>query len=174
MAQEYSYTTTFTLTREYLTECFEQSVAVDRSIIRYKRAIISLAFGVSLLVFKLVTDYIAFFVIALGVLEVFSIHYRKTWWLWRQMFGKSYKSKVTMLVNDIGINNTSTDVNETILWADINAVEKTSLGMIIRHAKGANYLSNGCLDESVTEYIMQQTTATLEEITDGSDKNSAL
>lgn len=163
MAQEYSYTTTFTLTRAYLTECFEQSVAIDTSIIRYKRAIISLIFGISLLVFKLVTDYIAFFVIALGVLEIFSIHYRKTWWLWRQMFGKSYKSKVTMLVNEIGIKNTSTHVNETIEWVDVSGVEKTNLGLIIRHVKGASYISSSCLDESAIEYITQQATTSLEE-----------
>ncbi len=156
MLEGYSYSTTFTLSKAHLSECFEQSVAVDISIMDYKRAIISLLFGTCLLVFNLASEYIAFFVITLGILEVFSTHYRKTWWLWRQMFGKSYKSKVTMLVNEIGINNSSDYVNKTIEWQSITALEKTELGLIIRHAKGANYLSNSCLDELAIEYIDSQ------------------
>jgi hypothetical protein len=64
-------------------------------------------------------------VIAIGVLEIFSTHYRKTWWLWRQMMGKSYKSKVSLLVNDMGINNSSNYVNETIQWHSIKALQQT-------------------------------------------------
>ncbi|EPJ46485.1 MAG: hypothetical protein OFPII_20280 [Osedax symbiont Rs1] len=156
MSEAYSYSTTFTLSKAHLSECFEQSVAVDISIMDYKRAIISLLFGACLLIFNLVSEYIAFFVMTLGILEVFSTHYRKTWWLWRQMFGKSYKSKVTMLVNGIGINNSSEYVNKTIQWQSIAALEKTELGLIIRHSKGANYLSNSCLNEPAIEYIVNQ------------------
>ncbi|MFT5708794.1 MAG: hypothetical protein ACI9ES_003098 [Oceanospirillaceae bacterium] len=157
MTQAYFYSTTFTLSKAYLSECYEQSVVIDVSILKYKRAIISLLFGLSLLMFNLVSDYIAFFVISLGVLETFSTHYRKTWWLWRQMFGKSYKSEVTMLVNEVGINNSSIHVNETIKWQSITAIDKTELGLIIRHSAGVNYLSNSCLDDSAAQYIVSQT-----------------
>ncbi len=156
MIQAYSYSTTLTLSKAYLTECYEQSVAEDIPITQYKRAIISLVFGACLLVFNLVSDYLAFFVIAIGVLEIFSTHYRKTWWLWRQMMGKSYKSKVSLLVNDMGINNSSNYVNETIQWHSIKALQQTDLGLIVRHAKGASYLSLSTLDESAVEFIHKQ------------------
>ncbi|MEH6442868.1 MAG: YcxB family protein [Oceanospirillaceae bacterium] len=156
MKKAYSYSSTFTLNKAYLSECYEQSVVVDVSILKYKRAIISLLFGACLLVFHLVSDYIAFFVISLGVLEVFSTHYRKTWWLWRQMFGKSYNSEVTVLVNEVGINNSSKHVNETVEWQSITAIDKTNLGFIIHYSKGTSYLSKSCLDEHAVECIDSQ------------------
>jgi len=159
MTDSYTYTTTFKLSREHLSECFDQSVVVDTSIMAYKRAIISLIFGTTLLVLNLVSDYLAFFVIALGVLEVFSTHYRKTWWLWRQMFGKSYKSKVTLLVDAQGINISSTHVNNTIEWASISELEKTQLGLIVRYPKGSDYLSLSTLDSTAHEYILTQVDA---------------
>ena len=156
MSQGYSYSTTFTLSKAHLTQCYEQSVAVDVSIKKYQRAIVSLVFGICLLVFKLVGDYLAFFVIALGILEVFSTYYRKTWWLWRQMWGKSYLSEVTLLVDEIGIHNRSAHVDEAITWPSISAVEKTDLGLIVRHTKGASYLSNSCLDDTVVTYLLDK------------------
>ena len=156
MSDNYSYTTVFTIDKGHLIECYEQSVDVDHSILKYKRAIISLIFGITLLMLNLVSDYIAYFVIALGVLEVFSTHYRKTWWLWRQMMGKSYNSEVTLLIDDSGVHNHSLHVQQTIAWDAVSAIEKTPLGLIIRHGKGANYLSNSCLDEEVTSYLVNK------------------
>ncbi|MEM5527483.1 YcxB family protein [Gammaproteobacteria bacterium AS21] len=157
MTADYSYTKTFTLSKEYLSECYDQSVAVEITILTYKRAIISLVFGICLLVFKLVSDYLAFLVISFGILEVFSTRYAKTWWLWRQMLGKSYKSTVTMLINDAGINISSMHVNETIEWQSVSAIDKTQLGFIVRHPKGSHYLSNSFLDEATIDYMFSKT-----------------
>lgn len=154
MSERYSYQAKITLDKAHLTECYQQSVAVDHSIMRYKRAIISLVFGLSLLIFELVTDYIGFFVLCLGVLEVFSIHYHQTWWLWRQMLGKSYNSEVTMLIDEKGIHNQSIHVEQSMLWEDVNEIEKTPLGIIIRHSKGVNYLSESSLDDEAIEYVL--------------------
>ena len=156
MTDTYSYSTTFKLTREHLSECFEQSVVVDNSIMAYKRAIISLVFGIWVLIFKLVSDYLAFFVISLGVLEVFSTYYKKTWWVWRQMFGRSYKSQVTLLIDAQGINNRSEHINETIQWSEISALKKTELGFILHHPKGVNYLSLSYLDSTAIDYVLAQ------------------
>ncbi len=104
----------------------------------------------------MISKYIAYFVISLGALEVFSTRYHKTWWLWRQMLGKSYKSKVTIHVDEEGINTCSQHVNETIKWQDITEIKQTVLGMIIRYPKGTSYLSNSNLDDVSVEYIVQQ------------------
>ncbi len=157
MTADYSYTKTFTLSKEYLSECYDQSVAIEITILTYKRAIISLVFGICLLVFKLVSDYLAFLVISFGILEVFSTRYAKTWWLWRQMLGKSYKSTVTMLINDAGINISSMHVDETIEWQSVTAIDKTQLGLIVCHPKGSNYLSNSFLDEATIDYMFSKT-----------------
>jgi len=156
MTEDYSYTKTFTLSKEYLSECYDQSVVVDTSILAYKRAIISLTFGICLLVFKLASDYLAYFVISLGILEVFSTRYAKTWWLWRQMLGKSYKSTVTMLINGTGITIGSMHVDEVIEWQGISTIDKTGLGFIVRHAKGSNYLSNSFLDAVSIDYMFSK------------------
>ncbi|NQZ31570.1 MAG: YcxB family protein [Oceanospirillaceae bacterium] len=164
MTDTYSYSTSFIISREHLSECFEQSVEVDKSIMAYKRAIISLVFGACLLAFNLVSDYLGFFVMALGVLEVFSTRYKKTWWLWRQMFGKSYKSKVTLLVDAQGINNSSTHVNTMIEWSQISEISQTQLGLIVRHTKGSNYLSLSCLDDAVVDYMLAQVNTDAEDV----------
>ena len=156
MTQTYAYCTSITLSKEHLKECYEQSVAVDITIMHYKRAIISLLFGLCLLMFNLVSEYLAFFVITLGVLEVFGTRYQKIWWLWRQMMAKSYKSKVTILVNEVGINNRSKHVDQTIQWVSMTAIEKTELGLIIRHPKGVSYLCNSCLDYTAIGYIVNR------------------
>lgn len=159
MSEGFSYSTTFSLNKAHLIECYEQSVDVDHSILKYKRAIISLLFGAALLVLKLVSDYIAYFVISLGILEVFSTRYRQTWWLWRQMMGKSYNSEVTLLIDENGINNRSFHVDQTISWQSVTAIDKTALGLIVRHEKGVNYLSNSCLDESAVDYVSNKMAA---------------
>jgi hypothetical protein len=159
MSENFSYSTTFSLTKAHLIECFEQSVDVDHSIMKYKRAIVSLVFGGVMLMLNLVSDYIAYFVISLGILEVFSTHYRQKWWLWRQMIGKSYNSDVTLLIDDNGINNQSLHVDQTISWDSVTAIDKTDLGLIVRHGKGASYLSNSCLDESAKAYLLNKKAA---------------
>ena len=156
MTETYSYSTTFTLSKAYLSECYEQSVVQDPSMMKYKRAAVWLVIGIGLQVSALVSEYIAYFVISLGALEVFSTRYHKTWWLWRQMLGKSYKSKVTVLINDAGINTCSQYVNERVEWQDITEIEKTTQGLIIRYAKRTSYLSNSYLDDVALEYIAQQ------------------
>ncbi|MGB1239301.1 MAG: YcxB family protein [Pseudomonadales bacterium] len=153
MSDLFHYSHTFTLTRDYLSECYDQSVVVDRSIVRYKRALITLVFGAALLLLELVTDSIAFFVLALGVLEVFATRYHKTWWLWRQMLGKSYKSTVTIDFDDKGVRTRSVHVDQHIAWADVTAVEETSAGFILRHDKGSNYVSKSTLDEAALAFL---------------------
>lgn len=162
MTDTFSYSTTFTIDKAHLTECFEQSVEVDTSIMQYKRAIISLVFGITLLVFELVSDYIAFFVVSLGILEVFSTRYRKTWWLWRQMLGKSYKSEVNMTIDDAGIHNKSSHVEQHIPWDKVTKVDQTQEGLIIRHDKGASYLSNRCLSDQAIAFITAKSDAVTE------------
>lgn len=162
MSDTYSYQTTFTLSKEYLNECYDQSVAQDPSLMKYKRTVFWLIIGLALQVSDLVSDYIAWFVISLAVLEVFSIRYHKTWWLWRQMLGKSYKSKVSISIDESGINTQSQHVDNRIEWHNVTELEKTSAGLIVRHNKGIGYLSGSYLDEVAVEYIVQQVKAAAE------------
>lgn len=159
MTTEFSYTTKFKLDKTHLAECFDQSVVVDKSIMAYKRGITTLVFGMVLLYMQVTVDYISWFVISLGVLELFSTYYRKSWWLLRQMIGKSSNSEVTLIIDQQGVTTESVHVNTVLQWQKINAVEKTELGVILRHSDGVNYLSNSYLSAEAIDFIFSQKVA---------------
>jgi len=156
MTSEFSYSTKFTLDKAHLAECFDQSVVVDKSIMAYKRGITTLVFGIVLLYMQVTVDYISWFVISLGILEVVSTYYRKSWWLLRQMIGKSSNSEVTLIIDQLGVTTESVHVNSVLEWPKVTAVEKTELGVILRHSDGVNYLSNSYLSAEAIDFILSQ------------------
>jgi hypothetical protein len=93
--------------------------------------------------------------IALGVLEVLHIRYRRAWWLARQMWGASANSEVTLTIDDEGIRTQSSFVQTSLLWIDIEGVIETNLGHLLVDKAGAQqYLSKslmpaGLMDDMV-------------------------
>ena len=80
--------------------------------------------------------------IALAVLELFHIRYRRAWWLARQMLGRSADSEVTLTINATEIRTHSPYAQTTLLWADVERVIETDLGLIlVTKSGGQQYLS---------------------------------
>ncbi|ABV86209.1 YcxB family protein [Shewanella pealeana] len=159
MNQQYSYTTQYTLDKSHFSECYDESVVVDKTIRAYRKAIIFSIVGIALLLTN-INGYASWFIIALGALEALSVYFRKPWWLMRQMMSKAANNEVTLTIDESGITNDSFYVQGTILWQDINSITSTEQGFLIKHAKGTSYLSKRSLDKQATEFVSSKMSET--------------
>ena len=155
MNQPFSQSVTFKLDKAHFQECFDQSAPAVKSK-DYTKSVILAAAGVGLFFVEAEHYYFPFFLFCLAILEVFSIKYRKTWWVWRQLMGKAADGLVTIIIDDKGITTTSEEVNSQINWDDVNTIEQTNKGILLRHQSGVNYLSSRHLGEELVEFILSQ------------------
>lgn len=150
------YNTQFTLSRDYLAECFDQSLPYGKSA-KPNFLFPSLLFtsGVSLLVFTEQSKFIGFILIALAVLELIHIRFRRAWWLARQMWGISANSEVSLSVDEEGVRTQSSYTQTALLWPDIERVIETDLGLILVAKQGGQqYLSKSLFSvELISEII---------------------
>ncbi|TQV87592.1 YcxB family protein [Aliikangiella coralliicola] len=153
MNQPFNQSVTFVLDKAHFQECFEQSAPPVQARDYGKAVIFGLAAFASIFV-ETEHYYILFFLIGLAILELFSIRYRQTWWVWRQLMGKSANGRVKLIINEEGITTESTYVNSQILWPDVSAVEQTEKGLLLRHQGGVNYLSNSHLSDEIVAFIL--------------------
>ena len=155
MSQPFSQSVTFKLDKAHFQECFEQSApAVQNK--DYRKSAILGVMGVGLFFVEAEHYYFPFFLFCLAVLEVISVRHRQTWWVWRQLLGKSAYGSVTIIVDEKGITTASEYVNTHIDWNDVNAIEQTEKGILLRHQAGVNYLSSNHLNEAIVEFILGQ------------------
>lgn len=152
-----TFETQFTLTRDYLAECFDQSLPHGKNAKpNFLFPACLFAAGSGLLYLTDQPQFVGWTLIALAVLELLHIRYRRAWWLARQMWGASANSEVTLTIDDQGIQTQSPFAQTALLWPDIERVIETDLGHILVDKTGAQqYLSKslmpaGLIDELVT------------------------
>jgi hypothetical protein len=142
----------YKLDKAHLQECFEES-ASPLTKNDYKLMMFFAAVGGLVLFIENEYYYVAFFMITLAIVEFFSLKYRKTWWVWRQLLGKSGNSTVTVTIDEQGISSQSLHVNAKILWTEVESIEETDKALIIRHAGGSSYLSKSHLSDEAILFI---------------------
>jgi hypothetical protein len=137
------YNTQFTLSRDYLAECFDQSLPYGKSAKpNFLFPALLFASGVGVLVFTEQSKFLGFMLIALAVLELIHIRFRRAWWLARQMWGRSANSEVTLSVDEEGVRTQNPYTQTALLWVDIERVIETDLGLILVAKQGdQQYLS---------------------------------
>ena len=155
-----TFSTQFTLTREYLAECFDQSLPHGKNARpNYLFPAFLFAAGSGLLYLTNQPQMLGWMLIALAMLELFHIRYRRAWWLARQMWGSSANSEVTLTIDDEGIQTQSPFSQTRLLWLDVEQVIETDLGHILVDKSGAQqYLSKslfpaGLMDEWVALHL---------------------
>jgi hypothetical protein len=156
MTPPFSYSTTYTLDKSHFSETFDESITVDNAKTVYFKAIILALLGLAMLLFTQITPYIAWFIIAMGALEVFSIRFKRSWWLTRQLISKAANSELTLTINENGVSSKSFYVESEILWADVRKIEQTDQGWLLYHSAGKSYLSGRCLSEAAKDFISAQ------------------
>lgn len=156
MSQPFSYSTTYELDKAHFQECFSESVVIVTSINAYKKSIALTIAGMLLVLFTQMNPYAAWFVFALGILEAVSTYYQKPWWVMRQMLSKAAKGNVDLTIDEQGIVSKSFYASLTLLWSDVLFIEKTSLGWLIKHAKGRSYISNKNLSSAAIVFLTEK------------------
>ncbi len=152
MDQSSEQSITYKLDKAHFQECFEQSAPpVNKK--DYLKAIILGGLGIALFFVEAEHYYIPFFIFCLAVVELLSVKYRKTWWVWRQLMSKSGNSSNKLTICENGIKSQSKQVNNDIAWDDVVAITKTDKGFLLSHNKGVNYISKSHLSESMLQLL---------------------
>ena len=148
----------YILNREYFTECFDESADTTTSLKTYRQAILLVI--LASVFFAVETEvYIAWFLLALGAVELLSIRYKRSWWVARQMLSRRAGSRVNIRIDDQGIHSDSTHHQQSILWNDIDELKTTEKGFIVIHKGGTNYLSRKGLDEGCLDLVTEKSSA---------------
>jgi len=155
MTQSFNQSFTYKLDKPHLQECFEQTAAPVQTKDYYK-AFIFAAVAIPLFFVEAEYYYFPFFLFCLFVLELLSIKYRQTWWVWQQLMGKSGNSMVEIIIHDMGISTKSEHINSELVWSDVNVIEETEKGILIKHKSGTNYLSKSHLNKEAIEFVLQK------------------
>ncbi|WP_299591727.1 YcxB family protein [uncultured Microbulbifer sp.] len=101
---------------------------------------------------------LGYFLVALGILELLHIRFRRAWWLARQKLGKSANAEVTLTIDDDGITTNSAHAQSTLLWSDIERVIETDLGLIlVAKSGGRQYLSKSLFSAELVREIIAKT-----------------
>lgn len=141
------FSTQFTLSRDYLAESFDQSLPYGKSAKpNFIFPVFLLATGAGLLFFTEQPKIAGIMLIALALLELLHIRFRRAWWLTRQTWGSSNDGEVTLTLDEGGIQTQSAHTQTALLWADIEGVIETDLGLIlVAKSGGQQYLSKSLL-----------------------------
>ncbi len=153
MDQPSEQSITYKLDKAHFQECFEQSAPPVNNK-DYLKAIILGGLGIALFFVEAEHYYIPFFIFCLAVVELLSVKYRKTWWVWRQLMSKAGNSSIKLTICESGIKSQSKQVNTDIAWDDLVAITKTDKGFLLKHHQGVNYISKSHLSESMLQLLM--------------------
>ncbi len=152
------FETEFILDRQHLEECYDQSLPFTKNRTpRFKLMTFLVVAAVLILLFGEQQNILAFFLLALALLELISFRYRRAWWLTRQLWSRNSGNSIKLIIDDKGIETQSLYNNSQLLWSDIAKVDETAKGIMLTLKKGGtNYLSKANLNEAVIAFIKQQ------------------
>ncbi|WGL17874.1 YcxB family protein [Microbulbifer bruguierae] len=150
------FTTQFTLSREYLAECFDQSLPYGKGAQpNYLFPVLLFAAGAGLLLFTGQPKVAGYLLIALAILELLHIRFRRAWWLTRQMWGKGAGAEVQLTIDEEGIQTQNAYAQTALLWSDIERVIETDLGLIlVAKSGGRQYLSKSLFTTDLVNEII--------------------
>lgn len=152
------FNTQFVLSKEYLAECFDQSLPYGKS--AKPNFIFPIAFfaaGVGVVYLADQVKVLGFMLIALAVLELIHIRYRRSWWLIRQTLGRSFNGEVQLTIDENGIQTKTPYTETVVLWKDMKEVIETDLGLIlVVKSGGRQYLSKSILPDDLVGIVLSR------------------
>lgn len=150
-----NFTTRFTLDRQHLLECYEQSLPHNPPN-RLKLGYIAMftAAGIILLNLDDTPGVFGALFIGLGIIEVLSWRFHRPWWLARQLLSRSANCEVELSINEEGINSKSPYFESKQQWSDFKRIIDTDKGFILLASQGGqSYLSKSILSPEALEYM---------------------
>lgn len=148
----------FILNRQHLEECYDQSLPFTKNRTpRLKLMTFLVIAAVLILLLGEQHNILAFFLLALALLEQISFRYRRAWWLTRQVWSRNSGNTIKLIIDDKGIETQSLYNNAQLLWSDVSKVDDTEKGLMLTLKNGGfNYLSKSNLNDLVIGFIKQQ------------------
>ncbi|GLT14272.1 YcxB family protein [Vibrio algivorus] len=160
MHKAFDFTTKYTLDKRFFEECYDQTSRPVKFPKAYFKAIFFLIFGVIVVKFDLLPNsYLGWFFITLSIIEVLSVYFKRTWWVWRQTYSAGPSSQVEFQVDSKGVSYNSAANSRTIAWSEINQVQQSDLGFIFHIGKQRQYVSKSCLNDEAIAFIVEQQAA---------------
>ncbi|GAD03302.1 YcxB family protein [Agarivorans albus] len=151
-----AFKTQFTLSRQYLAECFDQTSPFEKkSAIKKWFPALLLLVGLALLMFTEQPKVAGSMLIGLAVLELIHIRFKRAWWLTRQMWGRSANSEIKLSINNEGIETQNPYTKTSLAWDNVETVIETELGIIlVAKIGGRQYLSKSLFPEELVAEII--------------------
>ena len=156
MTKPFSYQTTFILDKSHFRECYDESVQAQSFVTLYGKGALLLLVGAGLVLFSELNQYAAWFIFSLGVLELVSNRYKKSWWVARQMLSKVAKAEVTLEINQESLHISSFYHDNKMLFSDVELIIPTENGWLISHKSIRHYVSNRCLNEPAQAFLQAE------------------
>ncbi len=157
MPKDFEFTTEYTLDKPFFAECYDQTSQPTEFPKAYLKGMIFLIFGAVLVKFELLPNgYVGWFFITLSIIEVLSVYFKRTWWLWRQTFSMGTAKKVVFQVTSDGVSYKSGKNSNNIVWSDIDQLQQSDLGFILHMGKQRQYVSKFCLNDEVIAFMVDQ------------------
>ena len=155
-----NFDTQFTMSRDYLAECFDQTLPHGKNAKpNYLFPGLLIATAAGLLLFTEEPKVAASILGALAVLELIHIRYRRAWWITRQMWGRSAGREVNLSIDENGIRTQNPFTQTSLRWADIDRVIETDLGLIlVAKSGGQQYLSKSLFSAEWVSQIVANNT----------------
>ncbi|MPW29611.1 YcxB family protein [Agarivorans sp. B2Z047] len=151
-----AFKTQFTLSRQYLAECFDQTSPFEKkSAIKKWFPALLLLVGLALLMFTEQPKVAGSMLIGLAVLELIHTRFKRAWWLTRQMWGRSANSEIKLSINNEGIETQNPYTKTSLAWDNVETVVETELGIIlVAKTGGRQYLSKSLFPEELVAEII--------------------
>ncbi|PFG57931.1 YcxB-like protein [Vibrio sp. ES.051] len=157
MSKDFDFTTEYTLDKRFFEECYDQTSRPVKFPKAYFKAIFFLIFGVIVVKFDLLPNsYLGWFFITLSIIEVLSVYFKRTWWVWRQTYSAGPNSKVVFQVDSNGVSYKSGKNTRSIAWSEIDQLQQSDLGFILHIGKQRQYVSKSCLNDEAIAFIEEQ------------------
>ena len=150
-----AFHTQFTLTREYLAECYDESLPHGNDAKRkYLFAAVAFIAGAALLFLTEYPKEIGTLLIVLAVIELVHIRFKRAWWLTRQIWGRSGNTEIKLSIDDEAIHTQNPFTETTLLWKDVDGIIETDLGLIlVAKSGGQQYLSKSLFSDEIIRSI---------------------
>ncbi|GAB1620721.1 YcxB family protein [Agarivorans albus] len=160
-----AFKTQFTLSRQYLAECFDQTSPFEKkSAIKKWFPALLLLVGLALLMFTEQPKVAGSMLVGLAVLELIHIRFKRAWWLTRQMWGRSANSEIKLSINNEGIETQNPYTKTSLAWDNVETVIETELGIIlVAKTGGRQYLSKSLFPEELVAEIIVKFKAVAED-----------
>ncbi len=150
------FTTQFILSREYLSECFDQTLLHGKKTkLRWVFPAVLITIGGSLLAFSEQPKSLSGLVLFLGIIEVLHIRYQRAWWLTRQLWGKGKGYEIKLTIDENGIKTENPKTTTAFMWKNVDRVIETELGVILVIEDGTTqYLSKSLFPAQIVDEIL--------------------